>query len=306
MRPEHRGSVATIGSFDGIHRGHQAILAQVKARAEYYRLPSVAIIFEPQPREFFSGEQAPARLMRMREKVEAIFAEGIDRVCCLQFNRSLRSLSAEDFIRQVLVDGLAIRALVVGDDFRFGADRGGDHNKLVQSGAKYGFEVLDTETVLHQGERISSTRIRSALECGDFALAETLLGQPYEISGRVTYGQQLGTRLGIPTANVHLNRYRAPLNGVFAVEALVEDCWYQGAANVGVRPTVGDLIKPVLEVHLFGVDRPLYQKHIRVRFRHRIRDEKKFASIEQMVAAIKQDFEVARAFFQRAGHMQRC
>ena len=297
--PEHRGSVATIGSFDGVHRGHKAILGQLKERADYYNLPSVVMIFEPQPQEYFSGEQAPARLMRLREKVEAIYGEGIERVCCLQFNRSLRSLSAEDFIRQVLVSGLGVRCLVVGDDFRFGSDRSGDYAMLVEAGERHGFEVLDTQTVQHEGERISSTRIRQALDRADFKLAKALLGNPYEISGRVIYGQQLGAKLGVPTANVHLSRYRAPLNGVYAVETLVDGEWYQGAANVGVRPTVGDLVKPVLEVHIFGVERSLYQEQIRVRFCHRIRDEKKFASLEKMVEAIRQDISDAKAYFQQ-------
>ena len=297
FRSDNQGSVVTIGSFDGVHRGHCAILEQVKDRAEQYNLPSVVMIFEPQPQEYFSGEQAPARLMRMREKVEALFDQGIDQVCCLPFNRSLRNLTAQQFIDQVLVDGLGVRHLVIGDDFRFGCDRSGDYAMLVEQGRRHGFEVQDTRTVLHKGERISSTRIRRALDNADFVLAEELLGKPYQISGRIVYGQQLGSQLGIPTANVRLNRYRAPLSGVYAVEAKLEGEWYQGAANVGVRPTVGDLIKPVLEVHLFGVDRPLYRKQIDVVFRHRIRDEKKFESLDVMVEAIKQDIAEAKAFF---------
>ncbi|MCB1668646.1 MAG: bifunctional riboflavin kinase/FAD synthetase [Porticoccaceae bacterium] len=292
-----QGSVVTIGSFDGVHRGHRAILEQVKACAEAAGLPSIAMIFEPQPQEYFSGEQAPARLMRMREKVEALFEQGVDQICCLQFNRSLRSLSAEAFINRVLVEGLAVRHLVVGDDFRFGCDRSGDYSMLQAAGERYGFSVQDTPTVEYQGQRISSTWVRKALDDADFELVEQLLGKHYQITGRVVYGQQLGTKLGIPTANVRLNRYRVPLNGVYAVETLVDGKWYQGAANVGIRPTVGDLIKPVLEVHLFGLNRVLYRKQIVVRFRSRIRDEKKFASLDDMVAAIKQDFEVAKQYF---------
>ena len=299
--PELRGTVATIGSFDGVHLGHCAILDQLKELSEQHQLPSVVIIFEPQPQEYFSGEQAPARLMRLREKIEALFAQNIDRVCCLQFNRTLRSLSAQQFIDQVLVDGLGVQHLVVGDDFRFGCDRRGDYQLLQQAGAELGFEVQDTRTVLYEGERISSTRIRRALDDANFELAETLLGKPFQITGRVVYGQQLGATLGIPTANVQLNRYRAPLNGVYAVETEVEGRWYQGAANVGVRPTVGDLIKPVLEVHLFDFSRQIYQQRIAVRFRHRIRDEKKFASLDDMVLAIKQDFDEARQYFAQQG-----
>lgn len=296
-RSVSHGSVVTIGSFDGVHRGHCAILKQLKQQAERYQLPSVVMIFEPQPQEYFSGEQAPARLMRMREKVEALFDQGVDQVCCLSFNRSMRGLSAQQFIDQILVQGLRLKHLVIGDDFRFGCDRKGDYQMLVEAGKLQGFDVQDIHTVLYEGERISSTRIRLALENANFDLAEKLLGKPYQITGRVVYGQQLGAKLGIPTANVRLNRYRAPLSGVFAVKALVDGEWFNGAANVGVRPTVGDLIKPVLEVHLFGVDRPLYRKQIAVQFRHRIRDEKKFDSLELMVEAIKQDIYKAKQFF---------
>ncbi|WP_461482063.1 bifunctional riboflavin kinase/FAD synthetase [Porticoccus sp.] len=297
LRPEHRGCVATIGSFDGVHRGHRAILQQLRDKAAEFQLPSVAIIFEPQPQEFFSGEQAPARLMRLREKVEALLDEGVDRVLCLQFNRLLRSLSARQFIDQVLLDGLAVRCLVVGDDFRFGHDRSGNYQLLQQVGAVQGFEVIDTHTLEYAGERISSTRIRLALEAGDFALVEALLGRPYQITGRVVYGQRLGRQLGIPTANVQLNRYRAPLSGVYVVEVLIDQMPRPGIANVGVRPTVGDLVKPVLEVHLLDYDEPLYGLRIHVAFKQKVREERKFDSLEQMVKQIHNDIAVARQYF---------
>lgn len=299
LKPGLGGCVATIGSFDGVHLGHRAILQQLTDKSAEYGLPSVVMIFEPQPQEFFSGEQAPARLMRLREKVEAFLEAGIDRVFCLQFNRSLRSLSASDFIDQVLVSGLGVHCLVVGDDFRFGHDRSGNYQLLAQAGERYGFEVLDTHTLEYQGERISSTRIRQALEQADFVLAEKLLGKPFQIQGRVVYGQRLGTQLGIPTANVHLYRYRAPLSGVYVVEVLWQGRCLPGVANVGVRPTVGDLVKPVLEVHLLDFDEQLYGQRIHVEFKNKVRDEAKFSSLDDMVKEIHNDIAVARHYFSR-------
>lgn len=300
LRPEHRGAVATVGSFDGIHLGHQAILGQLKERAAYYGASSVVMMFEPQPREYFAREQAPARLMRVREKVEALADTGVDRVFCMQFNRALRSLSAQEFVERVLVDGLAIRCLVVGDDFHFGRDRSGDYEMLVRMGAKHGFEVLETHSIEMGGERISSTRIRRELEQGNFAEAEKLLGKPFRITGRVVYGQRLGTQLGVPTANVNLHRYRAPLSGVFAVEVDVAGQRVKGVANVGVRPTVGDLIKPVLEVHLLDWQGDIYGLRIQVEFKHKLREEMRFASIEELVAQIYDDIAAARRFFAAA------
>jgi len=297
LKPGRGGCVATIGSFDGVHLGHRAILQQLIDKSAEYDLPSVVVIFEPQPQEFFSGEQAPARLMRLREKVEAFVDAGIDQVFCLQFNRFLRSLSASDFIDQVLVSGLNVRCLVVGDDFRFGHDRSGNYQLLTQAGKQHGFEVLDTHTLEYQGERISSTRIREALEQADFVLAEELLGQPFCIKGRVVYGQRLGSQLGIPTANVNLHRYSAPLSGVYVVEVLWNGQCLPGVANVGVRPTVGDLIKPVLEVHLLDFDEPLYGQRVQVEFKAKVREEAKFASIEDMVEEIHNDIAMARRYF---------
>jgi len=297
LKPGRGGCVATIGSFDGVHLGHRAILQQLIDKSAEYDLPSVVMIFEPQPQEFFSGEQAPARLMRLREKVEAFIEAGIDQVFCLQFNRSLRSLSAENFIDQVLVSGLNVSCLVVGDDFRFGHDRSGNYQLLTQAGKQHGFDVLDTHTLEYQGERISSTRIRNALEQADFSLAEKLLGKSFQIAGRVVYGQCLGRQLGIPTANVHLHRYRAPLTGVYVVEVLWNGQCLPAVANVGIRPTVGDLIKPVLEVHILDFDEQLYGQRIQVEFKAKVREEAKFSSLELMVDEIHNDITVARSYF---------
>ena len=305
LRPEHRGCVATIGAFDGIHRGHQAILKQLLERAERYQVCSMVMMFEPQPREYFSREQAPARLMRIREKVDALLRAGVDRVFCLQFNQSLRSLSAPEFVEKVIVEGAGVRCLVVGDDFHFGRDRRGDFKMLMEAGARHNFEVLETHTLEHEGERISSTRIRRELEAGHFSEAEVLLGKPFRIEGRVVYGQQLGRQFGVPTANVNLHRFRAPLKGVFAVEVLLNEARIPGVANVGLRPTVGDLVKPVLEVHLIDWRGDLYGRRIAVEFKYKLREEKKFSSMDELVENIYRDVVSAKQYFAATGGLSR-
>lgn len=298
LRPWHRGCVATIGSFDGVHLGHQAILRQLQQVAVAHQLPSVVIIFEPQPHEFFAGDKAPARLMRLREKVQALLAAGVNRVLCLQFNERLRNLPAEAFVEQVLINGLGIKHLVVGDDFRFGCDRRGDFALLQTIGQQCGFGVTDTVTLEVAGERVSSTRIRQLLEQGDFAGAEQLLGKPYSINGRIAYGQQLGRKLGVPTANVHLRRYRSPLHGVFTVTVnFAEGNVHKGVANVGVRPTVAGDKKPLLEVHLFEFSRMAYGAMIDVTFHTKLRDEKKFNSLDELQTQLQTDIAQAKQFF---------
>ncbi len=298
LRPRHHGCVATIGSFDGVHLGHQAILGQLIRAAEAHRVPPVVIIFEPQPHEFFAGDKAPARLMRLREKLQALFAAGVERVLCLQFNASLRSLSAEQFVERVLIDGLGIKHLVVGDDFRFGCDRSGDFALLQRMGKERGFAVSDTCTLEVDGERVSSTRIRQALEQGAFDLAARLLGRPYSIAGRVGYGRQIGRDLGVPTANIQLRRYRSPLHGVFAVTAhLADGRSWPAVANLGVRPTFSGTLKPILEVHLLDFAELLYGSVLEVVFNHKLRDEQKFASLDELRAQLQKDIQQARAYF---------
>lgn len=302
LRPWHRGCVATIGSFDGVHLGHQAILRQLIDASLQHGLPSVVIVFEPQPHEYFSGDKAPARLMRLREKVQALLAAGVGRVLCLQFNQELRHLSAEAFIEKILIEGLGIKHLVVGDDFRFGCDRRGDFALLQKVGTERGFSVTDTITLELDGRRVSSTRIRSLLEAGNFVEAERLLGKPYSINGRIAYGQQLGRKLGVPTANVHLRRYRSPLHGVFTVTVKFADgSKYQGVANVGVRPTVNGDKKPLLEVHMFDFSRKVYGAMIDVTFHTKLRDEKKFNSLDELQAQLQLDIASAKDFFSMRG-----
>lgn len=297
LRSLHRGCVATLGSFDGVHLGHQAILKQLVDISKQKKLPSVVIVFEPQPQEFFLADKAPARLMRLREKIQALLSQGVDRVLCLAFNAHLRSLSANDFIEQVLIQGIDVKHVVIGDDFRFGCDRKGNFALLESVGKQKGFSVTDTVTVELDGERISSTRIRQCLEEGNFVAAEKLLGKPYSISGRVAYGQQLGRQLGVPTANIHLRRYRSPLQGVFAVTANINGKDIRGVANIGVRPTVNGDKRLLLEVHLFDFSQKIYGQVMNVTFHKKLRSEKKFDSLVELQMQLQKDIEEAKAFF---------
>lgn len=294
---DEQGCVATIGSFDGVHLGHRRLLDKVIEKAEQMKLPAMVILFEPQPYEFFSRERAPARLMRLREKVCALYDAQIDSVLCLKFNSQLRKLSAQDYIERVLVDGIRVRHLVVGDDFRFGCDRSGDFALLQKAGKKYGFSVCDTKTLRAHDKRISSTRIRQLLEKDDLKQAAQLLGRPFSVSGRVIYGKQLGRTIGFPTVNIGLGRYRSPVSGVYCVTVTHGGTAFQGVANVGVRPTVGGIEKPLLEVHLFDVQCTLYGKFLHVTFLQKIREEKVFASLDELKKQIATDVSYARGFF---------
>jgi riboflavin kinase/FMN adenylyltransferase len=296
--PAHFGNVVTMGSFDGVHLGHQAIIEQLKVQSKRLKLPSLVMIFEPQPHEFFTGDKAPARLMRLGEKIQALFEQGVDRVLCLPFNRKFSELSSDEFIQRVLINALGVRYLVVGDDFRFGSGRSGGYTDLVAAGENNDFQVTDTQSFLMDGERVSSTLIRDLLQQNDFTQAAHLLGKPYTISGRVVKGQQLGRQLGAPTANVHLHRYCSPLAGVFAVTVrLASNEWVCGVANVGVRPTLGGDAKPILEVHLFDRCDDLYGQNIIVEFKHQLREEKRFESLDALKVQIQADIAHARRYF---------
>ncbi|MBU2952358.1 bifunctional riboflavin kinase/FAD synthetase [Marinobacter sp. F3R08] len=301
--PLANGCVATIGNFDGVHLGHKTIIDQVKSKAEALGVPSVVMIFEPQAREFFQGLDAPPRLMGFRQKFESLLAEGIDIVLCLRFNGAFRSYSAMGFVEDVLIQGLAVRHLVVGDDFRFGCDRAGDFTLLAKVGEEAGFTVESTRTVALDDERVSSTRVRELLTVNGLEQAESLLGHPYRIRGRVVYGRQLGRQIGAPTANILLHRAPA-LRGVYVVAATLDDgTVYDGVANIGVRPTV-DGKQPSLEVHLFDFAGTLYGQHLEVAFRHGLRDEEKFASVDALKEQIARDFEHARAWIVEHGSVK--
>lgn len=298
MRPRHHDCVATIGAFDGVHPGHQAVMHHLLEKSAELALPSVVIVFEPLPREYFSPVKAPARLMSFREKFKAIEALGVDRLLRIRFCEALQTMSAQEFIERIFVDGLAARYIVLGDDFRFGNDREGDLQLMQEQGARYGFEAQPTATLRLEGDRVSSTRIRQALEVADFTLAEQLLGRAYSIAGKVIYGRQLGRELGSPTANIELHRLRAPLCGVYAVEVSGAGLVHaRGVANVGTRPTVNDSIKANLEVHLLDWEGDLYGERLKVTFRRKLRDEKKFQSVDELKQAIAGDIAQARLWF---------
>lgn len=298
LEPQHRGCVVTIGNFDGVHLGHQAILRAVREKALELGVPSMLVCFEPQPQEFFDEFNAPARLTRFREKVELLEEQGLDLVLCLKFDDKTRSMTADDFI-ELLVRDIGVRSLYVGDDFRFGHDRSGDFHSLKAAGERCGFEVTDLHTLTFEDIRVSSTRIRESLATGDFDAAEAMLGHPYSIIGKVVYGRQLGRTLDAPTANIQLHRYRAPIDGVFAVEVDGLDQRYQGVANVGVRPTLNEgNVKPILEVHIFDFEGEIYRKCVKVIFRHKIRPEIKFSGLDELKAAIRRDVIEARAYFE--------
>ncbi|MFP3874568.1 MAG: bifunctional riboflavin kinase/FAD synthetase [Thiohalophilus sp.] len=297
LRPRHHGCVATIGNFDGVHLGHQAVIGQLAEKADELCLPAVVITFEPQPLEYFKPGVAPSRLTRFREKIQALRRYAVDRVLCLPFNRKLAQLSPAEFIQQVLVDGLGVKYLVVGDDFRFGRGRAGTIDDLRAAGDEHGFTVVNMHTFEIDGERVSSTRIRRALEAGDMGAAERLLGRDYRMSGRVAHGDRLGRQLGFPTANIHLHRRVTPLQGIFAVEVFgLETEPLQGAASLGTRPTV-DGTRALLEVFILDFDREIYGRHIQVSFRHKLRDEEKYDSLERLKQQIDTDVEQTRAYF---------
>lgn len=298
IRPHHEGCVATIGAFDGVHRGHQQVLKQLMAKGRAMGLPSVVVTLEPLPREFFAPLKAPPRIMNFREKFCALRETGIDRVLRIHFDKKVSEITAEDFIVDTFVKGLAVKYIVVGDDLRFGRDRGGDFSLLRRLGDEHGFEVVDTSTILHGEERVSSTRIRKALENDNFALAEKLLGKPYSISGRVVIGQQLGRTLGVPTANIQLRRISSALNGVYSV--IVKGAGekeYYGVANIGTRPTLDDSTEAVLEVNIHDFNDDIYGKKLEVVFCEKIREEKKFSSLDELKENIYRDIDVSRAFF---------
>ena len=305
LTPASHGCAATIGNFDGVHLGHQAVLGQLAERAGDLGLPTTVIIFEPQPQEYFAPDQAPPRLTRLREKLAALRRFSVDRVLCIRFDRAFAELTADEFVQRVLIDGLGVRYLVVGDDFRFGRGRTGDFDFLVRAGERAGFQVAHMHSFELNGARVSSTRIRATLRDGDLAAAEQMLGRSYRMLGRVAHGDKRGRTIGFPTANLFLHRRNTPIQGVFAVEmyGLEREPLY-GVANVGTRPTV-DGTRSLLEVHLFDFAGDIYGRHVAVDFVHRIRAEKKFASFDELKLQIQRDVEQARAFFaQRDNRMK--
>ena len=297
LRPHHLGCVATIGNFDGVHLGHQTVLQQLVTKAKALQLPTVVITFEPQPQEFLVPDKAPARLTRLREKIMVMRHHQIDRILGLRFNSQFADLSASDFIDQILVKGLGIQHLVVGDDFRFGKQRQGNFTLLQKAGQQHGFTVESQQTFILDNKRVSSTGVRQALMQGDLYNAKTLLGRPYTLWGRIRYGQQMGRQIGFPTANILLHRQISPLTGVFAVLVHgLKDNPLAGVANLGTRPTVDDH-QLLLEVHLFDFDKSIYGHGVEVEFVQKLRDEQRFASFEALKQQITLDVQKAKAVF---------
>lgn len=292
----------TIGNFDGVHLGHQAMLSRLKDAAHRLGFPACVMTFEPHPREFFAPDQAPTRLTSLREKLQLLAQSEVDCVHVCRFNYDFARISAEEFITRILNQELSVRWLLVGDDFRFGARRAGDFTMLQTFAAENGFAVEVMPSVIIEDQRVSSTAIRQALASGDLNSARKLLGRAYSISGRVIDGDKLGKQIGFPTANIQLKHNRPPLSGIFAVAVRgairsSPATELPGVASLGVRPTVHENGKPVLEVHLFDFNQEIYGHHLQVDFLHKLRDEEKYADLDTLILQIKKDVAQAKDFF---------
>jgi riboflavin kinase/FMN adenylyltransferase len=288
----------TIGNFDGVHIGHQAMVARVARVARERGVRACVMTFEPHPREFFAPDAAPTRLTSLREKLELLAESGVDQVLVCRFDYDFARVTAEAFVDRIVVGSLGARYVLVGDDFRFGARRGGDFDTLAAAGGERGFDVERMHSVEADGVRVSSTEVRARLAAGDMQGAARLLGRPYSITGRVVRGNRLGRELGFPTANVRMQHNRPALMGIFAVEvAGLGPRPLPGAASLGLRPTVHSGAMPVLEVHLLDFDGDLYGRRVQVRFLEKLRDEEKYPDLETLTAAIARDVKHIRAYF---------
>lgn len=290
------GCVATLGNFDGIHLGHQSLLTQLKYLGRELRLPTVVIIFEPQPKEFFAKNQSGPRLMRFCEKRMAFQTWEIDLLVCLRFNQALANLPPENFVKEILVDQLRMKAIVVGDDCRFGAKRVGDYLLLQKLGERYCFTAIAMKPIIYEDQRISSSRVRQALEKGNLNLARRLLNHPYWLYGKIISGEKRGRRLGFPTANIDLHRDKVPLTGIFVIRAYLGNEVFQGVASLGIRPTFGGT-RMLLEAYLFNFSRDIYGNFLRVEFLYKLRSEKHFISVNALVKQMHQDVLEAKNYF---------
>lgn len=297
--PARDGCVAAIGTFDGVHLGHQSVIRQAARFARRLGRPLRVVTFEPQPQEYFSPESAPARLTSFREKFNALRGLPVDGMCCLRFGPALSALEPEQFVERLLVRGLGVEGIVVGDDFRFGRDRRGDFETLVRLSHDGRFCVEPVETRIMDGERISSSRIRSALRTGDLESAEAMLGRPYAISGRVQAGDRRGRELGFPTVNIDLTRRKSPVLGIFVVSVEFPGGESRhGVASVGTRPMF-DGRSLLLEVHILDFSGDLYGQRLNVQFLHRLRNEENFKTVEQLQGQVRDDIAQARAFISK-------
>lgn len=293
LHERHRGCVVTIGNFDGVHRGHQALIARVRQHAAATGLPATVLTFEPTPREFFSPGDAPPRVQTLRDKLATLEMYGIDRMVIARFDQRIAGCTPEQFVDDLLIRRLGVKAVVVGDDFRYGNMRRGESETLRQCGREAGFAVEGLESVVIEGERCSSTQVRSALAQADLQMATGMLGRPYRISGPVRHGLRLGRELGMPTANIALRRPLALRQGVYAVLARCEGRQWGGVASLGVRPTLG-MSRCLLETHVFGEPGSLYGRVLEVEFRAWLRGQEKFDSLEALAAQMQRDAEQAK------------
>lgn len=298
LEPLYQGCVLTIGNFDGLHLGHQAVIDKLADRGKTLKLPSVVMTFEPQPLEYFLQQNTPSRLTRLREKVIEFNKLPVDYLIIAKFNRAFADCDAEQFIQDILLEKLHVKHLVIGDDFHFGKARRGNFALLQAQGLTHGFTVENTSSHYVHGLRVSSTLIRDALNAGNVKLAASFLGHDYAICGRVVHGDKRGRVLGFPTANIQLFRKNAPISGVFAVTMTgVADLELQGIANVGTRPTFDGSSNVVLEVHLFDFNQDLYGRYVTVHFKQKIRAEQQFASFNDLKAQIDKDVMEVKQFF---------
>ncbi len=298
----------TIGNFDGVHRGHQALLKKLVQTAKEKNIQSCVMTFEPHPIEYFAPEKAPARILNLRDKLEALAEVGIDQVLVIHFNQLFANLSPDDFVKKILVDSLKVQSILIGDDFHYGSKRAGNFSNLVEAGLKYGFSVENMATFEENQVRISSSAIRSALSQGDLRLARQLLGRPYMLSGHVLHGQKLGRTLGFPTLNVSLAnklQLRKPAaEGIFIAQVHgLSDNPLPAVASLGQRPTVDDSGRYLLEVHVFNFNQSVYGKLVRIELIKKIRDEEKYNDLETLQNAINQDAALARNYFEINDHV---
>jgi riboflavin kinase / FMN adenylyltransferase len=298
LRARHRGCVLTVGAFDGVHQGHQEMIRVLRERASEYQAPATLLSFEPTPREFFATSAPPPRLTRFRERFEALCIYGVERFVCLRFDGRMREMSAPQFVDEVLVNGLGVRHVVVGHDFRFARHHAGTVSTLRELGEQRGFGVTEVPPFELEGERVSSSLVRTALQAGDMQRAAHLLGRSYRISGKVVDGAKLGRQLGFPTANLRLHRRATPVAGIFAVRVSgggLQDA--AAVASLGTRPTVNGK-ELLLEAHVFDFDGDLYRRHLHVDFIARLRDELKFPDVAALTRQMHEDAAQARRILQ--------
>jgi riboflavin kinase/FMN adenylyltransferase len=295
LKPFTKGCVLSIGNFDGVHSGHKAVIEKLALQGKAMSLPVVIMLFEPQPLEFFLSDNAPSRLMRLREKITQLKRLPIDNLLVVKFDTTIANHKAEDFVKDFLADKLNVKHLIIGDDFHFGKARRGNFTLLKKMGQELGFKVEDTQSFIVDKNRVSSTQIRDALSAGDLSKAKLMLGRDYSVCGRVAYGNKIGRTIGFPTANIQMLRKKTPISGVFAVTMTgIDNKEVLGIANVGTRPTVGGENKVILETHLFDFNQDIYGQYVEIHFKQKIRDEICFESLNDLKIQIEKDCIIAK------------